>query len=512
MALSTILGILLAGFLTLSAGQVIYALFLSPYRNIPGPRLCKITRYWTIYQDLWLRRVSKIAEWHEEYGDVVLISPGEISFSSVAQTKEIYGCSGRHPKSSYFDNFLMYGQRPIFCIRNVAEHRQTCKRTFAFYQPSSIYKPATLQPLRTNVRKILDQLKRDTQIQPTADTMFYSNLYSFDNITRLAYGSELCAHTIDDAYCEERGILKGWKEVEVWNNLIYISPLVHRTLRTALGWMKNDPAFLSAEERLTDWNMEKILSSKQNPSKVVAGSLLHQLSNAKTPDGEPLPTSWIAAEMLDNIYAAQTTVALALVFALWDLARNPEWQSRVRAELLALPTDDDGLPNFDGIMAAPTLDACFRESSRLHPLSSGKAERVVPTTKAYNGVVLPAGTLVSTSTLAIHHRPEVFTDPHVYRPDRWLEADEATLQAMESCYMPFGYGARLCLGKAFAVAEIKLLIAGIIVEFSVRRDPSSTTTTEWSMQQLGTQNGMPRGRMCELIFDQLTDPVKGVPS
>lgn len=78
--------------------------------------------------------------------------------------------------------------------------------------------------------------------------------------------------------------------------------------------------------------------------------------------------------------------------------------------------------------------------------------------------------------------------------------------------MPFGYGARLCLGKAFAVAEIKLLLAGIIVEFSVRRDPLSTTTTEWSMQQLGTQNGMPRGRMCELIFDQLTDPVKGVPS
>lgn len=122
-------------------------------------------------------------------------------------------------------------------------------------------------------------------------------------------------------------------------------------------------------------------------------------------------------------------------------------------------------------------------------------------------------TIVSTSTLAIHHRPEVFIDAHTYRPDRWLEADEATLRAMESCYMPFGYGARLCLGKAFAVAEIKLLIAGIVMEFGLSDDPQSATTG-WTMQQLGTQNAMPRGRRCDIKFRQLTgwERSQGVPS
>ncbi|CAG9988548.1 unnamed protein product [Clonostachys byssicola] len=506
MTLLTVLDLVLALSLTFIAGNVIYALFLSPYRNIPGPRLCKITRYWAIYQDLRLRRISKIHEWHCKYGDVVLIAPGEVSFSSPAPTRDIYGCSGRHPKSSYFDNLTFYGQRPIFCVLGVGEHRQMCKRTFAFYQPSSIYKPAVLQPLRTNVSKIVDRLKRDMEARLTVDAMFYCNLYSLDNITRLAYGPELCAHSIDDENCEERAILAGWKEVEVWNNLAYIVPTVHKITRAVLSYTRGDPTFLSAEERLTDWNMDKIMVSQRNPGKIVPGSLLHQLSYAKTPEGEPYPVPWIAAEMLDNIHAAQTTVALALTFLLWDLACSPEWQDRVRTELLSLPiNEDDGLPTFDSIMACPILDACFRESGRLHPLSSGRAERVVPTTKAYSGIILPAGTLVSTSTLAIHYRPDVFPDPHMFKPDRWLEADGATLQAMEACYMPFGYGARLCLGKAFAVAEIKQLVAGVLLAFSVRRDPQSETTTDWTMEQLGSQNAMPRGRRCDLGFHRLAE-------
>ncbi|KFG81169.1 Cytochrome P450 family protein [Metarhizium anisopliae] len=504
MALYALLGFFIVFVLSLAAGKVIYALFLSPYRNVPGPRLCKITRYWAVYHDMWLRRIEKIYEWHREYGDVVMVAPGEVSFSNAALTREIYGSTGRHPKSKYFDNFLMYGERPIFCTLDVREHRQMLKRTFAFYQPTSIYKPASLQPLWTNVRRFLDQLKRDIAVQPTVDVLLYCNFYSFDNITNLVYGPELCARTIGDAECEERAILEGWKEVEVWNNLSYNFPLVHKMIRAVVSYARKDPAFLSAEERLTDWNMDKIESARRNPDKMVAGSLLHQLSNMKTPDGEAFPTSWIAAEMLDNIHAAQTTVALSLTYTLWILARHPEWQDRIRAELLALPVKEDGLPNFDDVMAAPILDACFRESSRLLPLSSGRAERVVPVTKAYNGVVLPAGTVVSTSTLSIHHRPDVFPDAHTYRPDRWLEADEATLRAMESCYMPFGYGARLCLGKAFAVAEIKLLIAGIVTEFRLWDDPQSPTT-ERSMEQLGTQNAMPRGQRCDVGFRQLSE-------
>jgi cytochrome P450 len=73
---------------------------------------------------------------------------------------------------------------------------------------------------------------------------------------------------------------------------------------------------------------------------------------------------------------------------------------------------------------------------------------------------------------------------------------------MESCYIPFGSGARLCLGKVFALAEIKLLIAGIVMEYNICADPKSGTT-DWSMGQLGTQNALPRGQRCDLSLSHV---------
>ena len=76
---------------------------------------------------------------------------------------------------------------------------------------------------------------------------------------------------------------------------------------------------------------------------------------------------------------------------------------------------------------------------------------------------------------------------------------------MQSCYIPFGYGARLCLGKPFAQASIKHFVAGILMQFEVCIDPRSGTTSR-TMVQLGTQNALPRGRRCELLLKRLPIP------
>jgi cytochrome P450 len=68
---------------------------------------------------------------------------------------------------------------------------------------------------------------------------------------------------------------------------------------------------------------------------------------------------------------------------------------------------------------------------------------------------------------------------------------------MERFYMPFGYGARVCLGKAFATVEVKLLVACLILHYSISEDPSSSTNIK-SMAQLGTQDALPKGLRCDL--------------
>jgi cytochrome P450 len=107
--------------------------------------------------------------------------------------------------------------------------------------------------------------------------------------------------------------------------------------------------------------------------------------------GEPLSTSWIYAEVLDNLNAAQATITVALTYLLWNLAYNSNWQDRIREELTQLPCQDDGFPTFADINAAPIFNACIKESYRLNSLSSGSAERIVPLGKEYNGVLVPPG-------------------------------------------------------------------------------------------------------------------------
>ncbi|KAI4273875.1 MAG: hypothetical protein LQ337_004326 [Flavoplaca oasis] len=377
-------------------GRVIYALYFSPYRHIPGPRVCKITRYWTLWHDIWLRRVEKIHEWHRRYGDVVLIEPGKVSFSDAVSTKEIYGASCGLPKSRYFDNFLAYCHRSVFCTLGVKEHQEVLKRTIAFYRPTSVFKPAMLQPVRDNVKKTLNQLARRTKNgHVTLDILIVCNSFSFDNITRLVYGSELCTRTIEHEWCYERTILAEWMTVELWNNLLYNFPVAHKVIKAILSYCSDKPDFLAADDKLADWNIRRVDAALRKPADIAVDSLLHVLSTAKTPDGEPLPKSLIAAELLDNIHAAQSTVALALTYVLWNLANCPEWQSRIREELSTMPLIEDGPSAFNSLQSAPILDACITESSRLNPLSSGRAERVVLATRTYNHIVLPANVNLS---------------------------------------------------------------------------------------------------------------------
>jgi cytochrome P450 len=73
---------------------------------------------------------------------------------------------------------------------------------------------------------------------------------------------------------------------------------------------------------------------------------------------------------------------------------------------------------------------------------------------------------------------------------------------MEAYYIPFGYGARVCLGKVFANAEVKLLTTAVVLNFELSRDELSDTN-DASMVQMGTQNALPLGLKCEIHFQRV---------
>jgi hypothetical protein len=319
-SISPAIGAIIAFMLVYVIFSMIHGLWFSEYSHIPGPRLCKVSRLWLVYFDVRLQRTAKVHEWHQKYGPVILIAPGEVSFSEPST-----GATGRHPKSGFFNNFIEYGQRATFNSLRYEEHQEKRNHSFAFFQTSSIYLPRFVEPIRGRMVAFLDQIKQNTDQgtgTTTLDFFQLSNRYAFDNINRLLLGSNYCTRTIEIPGAEG-AMLDDLKYCEALQPLLFNFPPAYYVLKLAASIIYYDPHFLTGEHSLTEWNTKKVTDEATNARPEHSQyTLLGKLQGCRSKLGGPLPESWINAELLDNLNAAQMTVTVTLTYVLWNLARN----------------------------------------------------------------------------------------------------------------------------------------------------------------------------------------------
>lgn len=466
-------------------------------RHIPGPRMSRVSSLPLAFHDLSCRRNDEIFKWHRLYGPVVRIAPNEVSVATLEATKEIYGTTHRWAKSNYFDNFVGYNMRSVFATKPYEEHRAKRRLTSVFYQASTIYKlPEIEQHIQERSWAVLGQ------IQPGQEVDVYSltDWFALDNITYLVLGPDHCTRSVERA-CPERDLLMELKHLQFIGPLRVRIPKVFQGLTRLLGRLSRRLGYLLADEKLAAWCQQRISTAMNDPQLFNSHSLLrYLLENRESREAmQPLDHQYIAAEVLDNINAAEATVAVTATYLIWRLTETPQWQQRIRNELALLPVQADGSVSFSDIDSqAPSLEACLREVYRLHPASSGRAERIVPDGgHAFLGLYLPRGTIVTTSVVALHRDEKTFPNPECFAPERWLESDGKTLKAWEPQLIPFGYGGRICLGKALATMEIKLLIARLYVKYETAMTASSTAE---SMKQCSTHDAVPKALECVVRF------------
>lgn len=104
----------------------------------------------------------------------------------------------------------------------------------------------------------------------------------------------------------------------------------------------------------------------------------------------------------------------------------------------------------------PYLQACIKEGLRMWPPITGLMPKVSPTDDTINGQHIPAGTKICWCAWRVFRNKEVFGDnAEVFRPERWLEADEGQLKLMETtAELAFSPGRWQCLGKSIAFIEL----------------------------------------------------------
>ncbi len=173
----------------------------------------------------------------------------------------------------------------------------------------------------------------------------------------------------------------------------------------------------------------------------------------------------IADNVLTMLLAGEDTTANSLAWTLYFLARHPEVQARMSAEVDAA-LGARALESFEQTRDLPYIDAVINEAMRLKPvapLNIVEANRDL----TIGQLRVRRGEPVAILTRAIAMRETAFEQPLQFDPERWLLVEGGRRAFNPRSFMPFGSGPRLCPGRSLALLEMKTVLAMIARDFHV---------------------------------------------
>jgi cytochrome P450 len=175
------------------------------------------------------------------------------------------------------------------------------------------------------------------------------------------------------------------------------------------------------------------------------GDVLSLLLAARDEHGEPLTDHELRDELMSLVLAGHETTANSLAWTFERLLRTPTAWDRLR-ELVRGP---------DRAAADAYVEATINEGMRNRPVIP-MIVRLVTRRWRFGDYVLPPRTPVAISIIALHHRPDVYPEPHAFRPERFVGTKPGAYT-----WIPFGGGIRRCLGASLAMAEQRVVLEAI---------------------------------------------------
>jgi cytochrome P450 len=233
------------------------------------------------------------------------------------------------------------------------------------------------------------------------------------------------------------------------------------TITLVLPWLRREfggfgpwARRLRATEDLRSFLDPELARRRAEPAERT--DILSLLLEARQEDGTALNDQQIFEQLHTLLFAGHSTTAGALTWALYFLGHAPAILRRLQDELTALGAD----PEPEALAKAPYLEAVCNETLRLRPPSPGVGRKLnAPMQIA--GYDLPAGSGVFAQIIWAHHDPAVFPESEVFRPERFLERTYSPFE-----FLPFGGGNRRCIGAAFALYEMKLILGTLLRRYS----------------------------------------------
>ncbi|KAL8144474.1 hypothetical protein V2J09_017506 [Rumex salicifolius] len=170
-----------------------------------------------------------------------------------------------------------------------------------------------------------------------------------------------------------------------------------------------------------------------------------------------------------NIYfAGHETTAVSAAWCLVLLASYPDWQTRLRQELLQEPHQP---PTADALNRMKWLNMFIQEALRLYSPGAFVTREALQDVRL-GDLTIPKGVNIWTLIPALHRDPDLWgPNALLFKPERFAGGVSNACKVPQA-YIPFGLGPRNCLGKNFALLELKIILSHLLPAFTFSLSPN----------------------------------------
>lgn len=186
-----------------------------------------------------------------------------------------------------------------------------------------------------------------------------------------------------------------------------------------------------------------------------AADLVTLLLQAQDESGRPaMSDAEIRDEVMTLFLAGHETMATALTWSFYLLAKHPEYHGKIRREVASVL--QDRAPTLESLASLEMCQWVFEEAMRLYP-PVWRLSRFAREQDEIQGYTVPRGSVIVVTPYLIHRDPRYWEHPETFEPERFSPQRSSTRPRL--AYMPFGAGPRACVGATFAMAEAQMILA-----------------------------------------------------
>lgn len=436
----------LSYFLPLFISIAFYRLFFHALCKFPGPFWARLSMFWRIKQMLSQDHYVLIDGLHKEYGDVVRIGPRHLSVNGVSGFLSIYGAGSKCGRAQAYDASPSPGGRSILNDRIVERHH---KRRPAWDKALNSRTNMEYESRLLSLVNLLVSKFSDYDGTPVEVTNWF-RCFVYDVMGAIGFNKTFGSVENGKLYSGIREMGK----LQWFGTFVAQIPWLICTLDKIPGL--GDPA-----TELRNFCAQGL----RDRTKLVP-DVMSCVSSGKF----KLTEGDIVEDALVLQIAGGVTTLSTLVNAVYHLATEQEIQNDLRKEIEnAIPLGQS--LRFSHIGELPFLEGFIREVLRMHPpIPSGPVRETPPEGLRVNDVDIPGNIVVNCPTWTIHHDPRNFPKPNAFLPTRWLPSSPDAPYDRRA-FIPFSTGPFSCVGRTFAMMEMKTTIARIIETFDVQFAP-----------------------------------------